>query len=507
MPHGFGREASLLLLENDPANADIEHFNNIADRFGIHFNAVLSHHVVGTDYAAAEIPVKPDGDLFHSSHVLYMKDTCTLSVSAPARALVTDRNVIVIATAKYGKGTVLAVVDPWLYNEYTDGRKDHPSGDNFAAGKELVRWVIAQRGSHDEEKALNSRRAEVSKQTAGNFFEPPPEPWPRSHSCLRRRHLSAARICRASAALPPPSVSLDIKEFGAVGDGKTNDTLAIQQALDRCSVLGGGQVRVPAGDYLMGTIMLHSNTTLHLDPDASLLGSPNLADYPLTQVRWEGHWVKGYLGLISAIDANNIGITGTGKIVGNPAIKGRVDAQNGLRHPALLEFVNCNHLRVEDCVTQQNDMWSIHPVYCDNVLFRNVTVRGGADGIDVDSCSHVVIEGCTFSTGDDCISLKSGRGAEGYAIHRPTEDVRITNCTFADSHWACIGIGSETSGGIRNVHIDHCKCTSRADLCYLHQEPPRTRRLHRKHLRERSRCFRSRRRVSPLQHPEQRKAG
>ena len=142
---------TLLLLENDPANADIEHFNNIADRFGIHFNAVLSHHVIGTDYAAAEIPVKPDGDLFHSSHVLYMKDTCTISISAPARALVTDRDVIVIATAKYGKGTVLAVVDPWLYNEYTDGRKDHPSGDNFAAGKELVRWVIAQRGSHDEE--------------------------------------------------------------------------------------------------------------------------------------------------------------------------------------------------------------------------------------------------------------------------------------------------------------------------------------------------------------------
>jgi unsaturated rhamnogalacturonyl hydrolase len=145
------RGGILLLLENDPANADIEHFRNIADRFGIHFNAVLSHHVVGTDYAAAQIPVKPDGDLFHSSHVLYMKDTCTISISAPARALVTDRNDIVIATAKYGKGTVLAMVDPWLYNEYTDGRKDHPSGDNFAAGKELVRWVIAQRGNNTQE--------------------------------------------------------------------------------------------------------------------------------------------------------------------------------------------------------------------------------------------------------------------------------------------------------------------------------------------------------------------
>ena len=286
--------------------------------------------------------------------------------------------------------------------------------------------------------------------------------------------ISAQRTFAEPAPPAAAPVSLDIKEFGAIGDGKTNDTFAIQQALDRCSVLGGGQVRVPGGEYLMGAIMLYSNTTLHLDPDASLLGSPNLGDYPLTQVRWEGHWVKGYIGLISAMDANNIGITGNGKIVGNPAIKGRVDEQNGVRHPALLEFVNCSRLRVEDCVTEQNDMWSIHPVYCDNVLFHNVTVRGGADGIDVDSCSHVVIESCTFSTGDDCISLKSGRGAEGYAIHRPTEDVRISNCTFADSHWACIGIGSETSGGIRNVHIDHCKClAARTFAIYIKSRPGR----------------------------------
>ena len=286
--------------------------------------------------------------------------------------------------------------------------------------------------------------------------------------------ISAQRASAEPVGPAVASVSLDIKEFGAVGDGKTNDTLAIQQALDRCSVFGGGQVRVPDGEYLTGAIMLRSNTTLHLEAGASLLGSPDLADYPLTQVRWEGHWVKGYIGLVSAIDANNIGITGRGRIAGNPAIKGRVDAQNGLRHPALLEFVNCSGLRVEDCVTEQNDMWSIHPIYCDNVLFRNVTVRGGADGIDVDSCRHVVIESCTFSTGDDCISLKSGRGAEGYVIHRPTEDVRISNCTFADSHWACIGIGSETSGGIRNIHIDQCKCiAARTFAIYIKSRPGR----------------------------------
>ncbi len=134
----------LVLLENDPANADIEHFNNIADRFGIHFNAVLSHHVIGDDFAPGMIPAQPDGNLFHAAHTLYMKDTCTISVSGSARPLLTDRGTIVIATTKYGKGTVLAIVDPWLYNEYTDGRKQQPVHDNFAAGQEVVRWLIEQ---------------------------------------------------------------------------------------------------------------------------------------------------------------------------------------------------------------------------------------------------------------------------------------------------------------------------------------------------------------------------
>jgi unsaturated rhamnogalacturonyl hydrolase len=134
----------LVMLENDPDNADIEHFNQIADHFGIHFNAVLSHHVIGDDFAAGQFPVAADGQFFHSPHTLYMKDTCTISVTGPAHALVQDRGAIMIATAQYGKGTVLAVVDPWLYNEYTDGRKRPPIHDNFAASREVVAWLIAQ---------------------------------------------------------------------------------------------------------------------------------------------------------------------------------------------------------------------------------------------------------------------------------------------------------------------------------------------------------------------------
>jgi len=119
-------------------------------------------------------------------------------------------------------------------------------------------------------------------------------------------------------------------------------------------------------------------------------------------------------------------------------------------------------------------MWSIHPTYCEDITFQNVVVNSGADGIDVDSCKRVVIDNCTFTTADDCISLKSGRGTEGNTISRPTEDVRITNCTFHDLHWACIGIGSETSGGIRNVHVAHCKCLSAKTFAiYIKSRPGR----------------------------------
>ena len=126
-------------------------------------------------------------------------------------------------------------------------------------------------------------------------------------------------------------------------------------------------------------------------------------------------------------------------------------------------------------------MWSTHPVYCENVTFKNVTFKSAADGIDVDSCKHTIIDGCTFDTGDDSISLKSGRGAEGNLIGRVCEDVLITNCTLADSNFACIGIGSETSGGVRNARIENCKFIgARSHAIYI-KSRRRPRSLRRKH--------------------------
>ncbi len=283
-----------------------------------------------------------------------------------------------------------------------------------------------------------------------------------------------ARPHRAKAMEGGPKVSLNVRDLGAIGDGKTKDTMALQQAIDRCAALGGGEVVVPAGDYATGALELRSGVLLRVGDGASLLGSGDMADYAITQVRWEGHWIKGYSALISAIDSDELGITGPGRIVASDAIKGRVEHATGMRLPALLEFTNCRRVNVENCFTSQAGMWSIHPVYSENVTFKNLVIHSGADGIDVDSCKHVVIDGCTFETGDDCISLKSGRGEEGYTINRPTEDVRIANCTFTDRTFACVGIGSETSAGIRNVVVEHCKCLgARSHAIYIKSRPGR----------------------------------
>jgi unsaturated rhamnogalacturonyl hydrolase len=106
-------------MANDPANGEIEHLDLLADFFGMHFNPVLSHHVVGKNHEPGRIPVAGGGSVFRYPHLFYMKDTCTLTVKSPAASVLEDRGDILMATAKYGKGAVFAVTDPWIYNEYT----------------------------------------------------------------------------------------------------------------------------------------------------------------------------------------------------------------------------------------------------------------------------------------------------------------------------------------------------------------------------------------------------
>jgi unsaturated rhamnogalacturonyl hydrolase len=136
----------LVLMENDGPNADIDHLDKLADMFGIHFNNVLFHHVVGDDIQAGRLAVSGDSPVVPGSHILYMKDTCTISVRKPAFSLLEQQGTIMMAGATYGRGTVLAVVDPWVYNEYVDGHNHNlPSEyDNFTGGKDMVRWLIEQ---------------------------------------------------------------------------------------------------------------------------------------------------------------------------------------------------------------------------------------------------------------------------------------------------------------------------------------------------------------------------
>jgi unsaturated rhamnogalacturonyl hydrolase len=134
----------LAILENDTTFADLDHFNVIAEKFGLHFNSVLRKQVIGSNWEQGKVVLDGGGPIFHHPHTIYVKDVCTISAKPPATSVLKEGDDIFMATAKYGKGTVFAFVDPWLYNEYTDGRKLPAEYQNYAAGVELVRWLLEQ---------------------------------------------------------------------------------------------------------------------------------------------------------------------------------------------------------------------------------------------------------------------------------------------------------------------------------------------------------------------------
>jgi hypothetical protein len=320
-------------------------------------------------------------------------------------------------------------------------------------------------------------------------------------------------LARLLFALPfmATAATYNVRDFGATGNGTTKDTRAFQKALDTCAVNGGGEVLVPAGKYLIGSIQLGNRTILRLENNSILAGTPDLADYPLVDVRWEGRWQPGHRGLIYATAADHIGIIGPGRIEGStgpvpppedpaaPAAAAPAQGANaspganaapargagrgfggfgarrgwgtngpdGTRNPVVLEPVSCDDVRWEGFTVTQGGNWATHPTYCTNVTIRNLNISGGRDGIDVDSCQGVLIDSCTIENGDDCISLKSGRGMDGARLSRPCEDIVITNCTLTGRGFACVGIGSETSGGVRNVRIEHCRMTARTHTIYI----------------------------------------
>lgn len=266
--------------------------------------------------------------------------------------------------------------------------------------------------------------------------------------------------CAAQGNADRKSALFNVRDFGAVGDGKTRNTAALQNALNACAKAGGGIVRIPPGVYITGSIQIGANTTLRLDRAANLVGSPDIEDYPLVQIRWEGEFAQGHRALLCAEKADHIAITGPGSIFGPPLSLSRLRNPRG---PCLIELTECRNVLLDGFSTQYQQLWSIHPLLCEDVTARNLTIRSinfNGDGIDVDSCRNVQIEHCDINTGDDAIALKSGRGQAAVKRNRPTENVTIYDCTLTSSGFGGIGIGTEMSGGVRHVRIENCTITA-----------------------------------------------
>jgi hypothetical protein len=278
--------------------------------------------------------------------------------------------------------------------------------------------------------------------------------------------LCLIQITHGAAAAQPaqPAPTLDVRALGATADGKTKDTAAFQKALDACADTGGAVI-VPAGKYLIGSIQLRSGATLILQKNAVVTGSPDATDYPLVPVRFEGAMVQGHRALVWAQDAHDVSIIGPGTLAGD----NKIGNLRNPRGPVMVELVNCENVNLDGFTDRYRRLWSVHLLFCRNVVARHLTIRttySNGDGIDVDSSAHVLIENCDIDTGDDCISLKSGRGISAVRLARPTEDVVIANCALA-SDFAGVGIGSEMSGGIRNVRIENCNFTAGVNAVYI----------------------------------------
>ncbi len=311
-----------------------------------------------------------------------------------------------------------------------------------------------------------------------------------------------------------PRDTIQIDEFGAKGDGQFLNTGAINTAILTCNQKGGGVVLIPAGLWLTGPIEMQSNVNLHIDRDAILLFTSDFDQYDMVESNWEGEPSWRNQNPISGKNLENIAITGTGIIDGSGdawrmvkkskmtasqwkklvASGGVVDEKNNIWYPSessfrgaqekksgkilpgitkeyyrdvkdflrpnLLVFTSCKRILIEGVTVQNSPAWNLHPLMCEDLTLRNVTVRNpwyaqNGDGVDIESCKNVWIENCTFDVGDDGICIKSGRDKAGRDRGMPTENVVIRNSVVYHAHGGFV-IGSEMSGGARNIWVENC---------------------------------------------------
>lgn len=306
------------------------------------------------------------------------------------------------------------------------------------------------------------------------------------------------------------------QEIAADPTGLSLSTEAIQAAIDKCTESGGGTVIIPAGVYVTGPIVLKSNVRLYTDYNALVIFSDDFSLYPIKDALFEGLNTKRCQSPISAYKAENIAICGHGTFDGNgyswrPLKKGKVtasqwkkkcqtgvvDEEKGIWYPdsasiiaqtfcqdqnvpvlpedateedwealrsflrpVLLEFEQCRNVLLEGVCFENSPAWNLHPFRCENLILRNLTVRNpwysqNGDGVDVECCKNVLIDRCSFDVGDDAICMKSGKNEDGRRLGIPTENVYVTNCTVFHGHGGFV-VGSEMSGGIKNVAVDGC---------------------------------------------------
>ncbi|MFI7114562.1 glycosyl hydrolase family 28 protein [Nonomuraea sp. NPDC050227] len=296
------------------------------------------------------------------------------------------------------------------------------------------------------------------------------------------------RVPEILARIVPPAFpdrTFSITDHGAVGDDTTDCTSAFRQAIAACNAAGGGRVVVPAGVYRTGAIHLLSNVNLQVN--GTIRFRTDTGSYlPNVFTRWEGIECYNYSPFIHADGQTNIAITGTGTIDGNapagewaswgnggadrdqlrawgagdhPVAQRQFGAGHKLR-PNMIGLYRCTGVLVQDVSLRNPAMWTLHPVYCSNVTVRDVTfysTNSQGDGCDPDSCTDVLITGCRFNTNDDCVPVKSGRDRDGRRVGRPSQNIVIQNCRFS-GRWGGVTIGSEMSGGVRDVFAEDCVC-------------------------------------------------
>lgn len=252
----------------------------------------------------------------------------------------------------------------------------------------------------------------------------------------------------------------NVLDYGIIADGYTNNTEKIRGLIEKLHQNGGGTIYFPPGQYVSGSIRLYDHMTLYLDSGATLFGSQCFEDYPrILPQDAPGYERNCYCALITAFNCEDISIIGHGTIDGCGSFWWKALPSDRER-PRTINPVLCKNVKIKDITIKNSPCWTVHPLCCENVLIDGITITNpytspNTDGINPESCRNVRICNCLVDVGDDCITLKSGTEIDTLQKAFPCENILISNCNLVHGHGGVV-IGSEMSGGIKNIVISNC---------------------------------------------------